>query len=34
MDAVKACFYGADPAAELEKAQHVAQLAIDATEGQ
>jgi ABC-type glycerol-3-phosphate transport system substrate-binding protein len=34
MDAVKACFYGADPAVELEKAQHVAQLAIDATEGQ
>ncbi|MFN3431774.1 MAG: hypothetical protein ACK46X_17705, partial [Candidatus Sericytochromatia bacterium] len=34
MDAVRACFYGADPATELEKAQRVAQLAIDATEGQ
>lgn len=33
-DAVKAAFYGADPAAELAKAQRVAQLAIDATEGQ
>lgn len=33
-DAVKASFYGADPAAELAKAGHVAQLAIDAVEGQ
>lgn len=33
-DAVNACFYGADPAVELAKAQHVAQLAIDATEAQ
>jgi ABC-type glycerol-3-phosphate transport system substrate-binding protein len=34
MDAVRACFYGADPARELAKAERVAQLAIDATEGQ
>ncbi|MDB5097047.1 MAG: hypothetical protein JWM80_1468 [Cyanobacteria bacterium RYN_339] len=34
MDAVKACFYGADPQTELAKAQRVAQLAIDAVEGQ
>lgn len=34
IDAVKACFYGADPAVELERAERVAQLAIDAQEGQ
>lgn len=34
MDAVKACFYGADPAAELDRAQRHAQASIDATEAQ
>lgn len=34
MDAVKASFYGSDPAFELARAQKVAQLAIDAQEGQ
>ncbi|HEY9723179.1 MAG TPA: sugar ABC transporter substrate-binding protein [Oscillatoriaceae cyanobacterium] len=33
-DAVKACFYGADAATELAKAQKIAQLSIDATEAQ
>lgn len=32
-DAVKACFYGADPATALAEAQRVAQLSIDAVEG-
>lgn len=34
MDAVKLSFYGADPRAELAKAERVAQLAIDAMEAQ
>ena len=34
MDAVKRAFYGGDPQAELERAERVAQLAIDATEAQ
>jgi ABC-type glycerol-3-phosphate transport system substrate-binding protein len=34
MDAVKACFHGADPEFELARAQRVAQLAIDAVEAQ
>lgn len=33
-DAVKATFYGADPATELARAQRVSQLAIDAVTGQ
>jgi len=34
VDAVKACFYGADAASELARAQAVAQASIDAQEAQ
>lgn len=34
LDAVKACFYGADAQEELARAQRVAQASIDATEAQ